>query len=272
MGVLTSFVTAWKLVLTREALLIPALIYSIISLPQLLMQFFYSGESGTVMAAGAAYSIVIWLITPFFTGGLLATAARAIRGEVDLNYFVSSGRKRYLSLLLAGVIYMLAVGASLMVLLLLALVMGAGVGAVLSGDLGAVFALVFLLLGGLLLILVAIMLNFYDVGVAIDGLDPVKTFKNSFSFVMSRPLSVFAFLLLSYSTVAVIYFPVMAVFFYHLLTNLPELTLEEFAAGRLPAPDFQTGVLITLLLIITGTLTTCFTNTYRAVFYVNVRR
>jgi hypothetical protein len=272
MGVLSSFVTAWRLALTSQALILPALVYSLLSLPQMLLQLFYSGESAGVLAGGAAYSLLLWLVTPFFAGGLLATAAKALREGVSLDSFVSSGRRSYLYLLLAGVIYMLVLVAGMFVIAILAIALGVGVKAVLSSDVAFAFAVIFTIFSALILIVVMIMLNFYDVGVAIDGLDPVKTFKNSFRFVKSRPLAVLGFLLLSSFTLMLLYTPIALVFFYHIVSSLPELGLEELEAGALPKPGFGLGVILIFLLIVTNTIATCFTYTYRAVFYVDARR
>ncbi|NOZ58647.1 MAG: hypothetical protein GXO66_03605 [Euryarchaeota archaeon] len=272
MGVVSSFVTAWRLVLTTPALLLPALVYSLLSLPQMLLQFFYSGESAAVLAGGAAYSILMWLISPFFIAGLLVAARDALEGRASIDSFLKGGRRYYLYMLLASVIYILLIGAGFLALLFVALLLGLGAGAVLPGDASTVFVLIFLLLGGLTLLVLMILFNFYDVGVAIEGLDPVKTFRNSLSFVKSRPLSVLAFLLLSYFTVGIIYFPLLLTLLYHLISSLPSLTLEDLSTGALPRPGFGLGVLLTLLLIITSALATCFTYTYRAVFYLDVRR
>jgi hypothetical protein len=269
MGALSSFPAAWKLALTRHALLLPALIYTILSLPQMLLQLFYSGTSAGVVAVSVAYSLLLWLLTPFFTGGLLATAAEALRSEVSVSSFLSNAKKRYIYLLLASIIYLILIVVGVVVLIIIGVIFALAAKALFSPDFALASALIFILLGFLLLGAVLIMLNFYDVGVAIDGLDPIKTFKNSFNFVKSHAISVLGFLLLSAFTMLLLYIPMALVFFYHALSTIPELSVAELEAGTLPAPSFGLGVVLILILIITNTIATCFMYTYRAVFYVD---
>ncbi|WP_456474334.1 DUF7847 domain-containing protein [Candidatus Pyrohabitans sp.] len=272
MGAMSTFPVAWRLVFTRQALLLPALLYALLSLPQLLLQLFYSGSSAGIVVASTIYSLLIWLISPFFIGGLLATAAEALRGEVTLSSFLRSAKKSYIYLLLANVIYMGAVIVGVVVLLFLGVILGISANALFSPNFALAFAVIFILMCALLLAVVLVMLNFYDVGIAIDGLDPIKTFKNSFSFVRSNPLSVLGFLALSSFTILLLYLPLISLFIYHMLSSLPTMSIAELEAGTFPQPGFGLGVVIIFLLIATNTLITCFMYTYRAVFYVDISR
>ena len=269
MGALSSFPAAWRLVLTRHALFLPAFIYAILSLPQMLLQLFYSDTSTGLVAASAAYSLLLWLISPFFAGGLLATAAEALRSEVDISSFLSNAKRSYIYLLLAGIIYLIVAVAGIVVVVITGVVFALAMRAVFPQDFALISALLFMLLSSVLLGAILIMLNFYDVGIAIDNLDPIKTFKNSFNFVKSHAVSVLGFLLLSAFTLFLLFLPFMMVFFYHVLSTLPELGLAQLEAGTIPPPGFKLGAVLIFIIIITNTLATCFMYTYRAVFYVD---
>ena len=272
MGALSSFPRALKLALTQPALLIPALIYALLALPQMLMQFFKSGTSFTAVAADVAYVLLLWLISPFFTGGLLSTAAQALEGGVDLTTFFQNAKRVYLYLLLAVVIYGLAMFIGLFLLVVVGFLLAAAAKLVFSSGFAIAFALVFVVLGGVVLLVVMLMLSFYDVGVAIEGLDPVQTFKNSFRFVKSHFASVIGFLLLTTFAALIIYLPMALVLLYHFLTVMPSISIAELEAGTLPAPSFGTAVLLILSTLISNTIATSFLHTYRAVFYVSLTR
>ncbi len=256
--------------LPSQELLVPALVYTILSLPTLLQSFSGSTSSAGV-AAEVAYGVLLWLVAPFFTAGIMGVALEARRGNASFSTFFQFARERYLNLLIATVVVVIAALGVAMVALLGGMVAYLG-GKMVSEQAGVIAVALFLMLFGILVIAAAVLFSFYDACVVVEASDPLSAFACSMRFVRSNLVHVLAFFVLAIAILILLSLPNAVAMLYYLLTSLPEVSASLLEGGSMPKPEFGTAVLLILGYIITNTLVTAFLPAYKAVFYSNLRR
>ncbi|NOZ83095.1 MAG: hypothetical protein GXN98_04710 [Euryarchaeota archaeon] len=269
MGATSSLTETFRMLPSQE-LLVPALTYSILSLPTLLQSFSAQASSGS-LALEVAYAVFLWLIAPFFTAGIMGVALEARRGNATISTFFQFGRSRYLSLLIATVVVIIAVLGVVMIALL-GSILAYLAGRMVSEQVAVVAVVLFLLLFGMLVIVAAVLFSFYDACVVVEDSDPLSAFTCSMSFVRSNLVHVIAFFVLAFAVFLLFSVPNAVAMLYYVLTSLPEFSMGMLESEPLPRPEFGTALLVILGTIITNTLVTAFMPAYKAVFYSNLRR
>ncbi len=255
--------------LPSQELLVPALTYTILSLPTLLQSFSGGAPGGVVLEA--AYGVLLWLIAPFFTAGIMGVALEARRRNARMSTFFQFAKSRYLSLLIATVLVVIAIFGIAMVALLGGIVSYLG-GKLVSQSMAALALLLFLLILGFLAVAAAVLFSFYDACVVVENSDPLSAFTCSMRFVRANLLHVLAFFVLAIAVFLLFSVPNMIAALYYLLTSLPELSLEALEGNTLPKPGFGAALLLVSAYIISNTLMTAFLPAYKAVFYSRLRR
>lgn len=211
-----------------------------------------------------AFTAVFFLVTPFFSAGVIGLIERSLTADASLSTILAKGREYYVTLLGATILQGVLFG-----------ILGAIIG------LGGVFAGIFALSGlgpvGAVLIGVALILllfvvplfflQFFDLAVVVSDTGAVEAFKHSYSIVRQNISSVLGFSILLNLIGAVVAIPGN-----WLLFGTP-MTVEELqnafvqTSGSIPSEGIIPYV---VFLIIVGTVVRAVALTYRVNFYTSV--
>lgn len=180
-------------------------------------------------------SVVFFFIPPFLVGGILGMASEAVSGMTSLGTFVRVGKARYVTLLLANLLYGVLVFALYIVFFIIGAIAALvvfGVAFASSGGGGGhigitaivVFVLVVLILY-LLFFLFIFFVQFFSVAVVVDEAGVTESFSRSYRLVRQNLLSTLGYMLLRFVVAIAILIPSAIV-----------LGLVVFATGGLPTP------------------------------------
>jgi hypothetical protein len=210
------------------------------------------------------FAAVFFLVTPFFTAGVLGLIEQSLTTDVDFSTVLAKGREYYVTLLVATILQGVLFG-----------VLGAiiGIGGVFAGifalsGLGPVGAgLVVAALILLLFVVPLFFLQFIDLAVVVSDTGAVGAFKHSYAIVRQNIASVLGFSILLNLIGAVVAIPGN-----WLLFGTPT-TVEEVqnalvqTSGSIPSEGILPYV---VFLVIVGTVVRAVALTYRVKFYTSV--
>lgn len=127
----------------------------------------------TIVVLGVSIVLPMFAM-PFILGGALGCAvAQSAGGKSSWALFVESGKKHYLNLLMAGI-------AAWLVFYFLSLFM---VVLIFIGSASPLLMLLLVLIGGLIMFLGLMFIEFYDISIVSGGADFVRSFGESIGFV-----------------------------------------------------------------------------------------
>jgi len=274
MGALSSYGRAWSLLVEHPLLLLFPLVLVALRIPAFASSTFGVGQSFSLQALQIIYSFLLWFAVPLVAGATLGGVFRASREEeLALDSLWKDAKGNYLAILL-GTVLMIIITVGL----LLAVVLGALALYALSTlpDLGTTFSLsavlIFSLLALVAVLVIMVMLQFYDSAIVIDSRNPVDAFKTSFTFSRSRIPPVIGVSILKALTYIVLAIPTAIIVLYYFFTSIPFMQLESGLSLELPSPSFPLAFGAMLAQIIFGTLSMCFLYVYEAVYYTKERR
>ncbi len=151
---------------------------------------------------GLLGSIALFFVSPFLLGGILGMATEAITDRTSLGTFVRVGKTRYVTLLLATLLYGLLVFALLIAFAVIGVIAAVVFGFVLAGSggdpgVGALVALALVVLA----LLVAFFLfyfffQFFSVAVVVDEASVAGSFSQSYRLVRRNLLSTLGYVVL----------------------------------------------------------------------------
>ncbi len=252
-----------SLVLLKENTLIVGILFivGLLSLPVSASRALY-GISAFSMASMLLFPIILFLITPYFTGGILGMIKEAQEGKkAGLETFKIEGRKHYFSLIIAYVIFffiifglMFGFGAFVSIIGVLARI---GLGLPKPSP---IFIFLSMLISMLLAFPIMYFFQFFDVGVVINGYGSLQSFKESFRFVWARKLSVLGFTLL----LLLLMIPMMLP---GLMLNVTRSTVGSPFA---PLPT-NMAILYVVSSLFLSTIVGAVMYSYRAVYYIQAK-
>jgi hypothetical protein len=215
-------------------------------------------------------SLLAFLLSPFFLGGLLSMASEGIDGVTRFETFVEGGKDNYLRLLGAMVLFAILFGAfaaivtiGLAVTAVFVLGMNsAGAAGPMAGGAGGlgIVALVGLL-GALVVLLPMFFLQFYGPAVVVSDLDVIDSFKRSAGLVRRNVVST-----LGYSVVAGLV---------GLVAGIAGSAVSmasgfgRFGATSMSSPELGLGLVAAALVVsvLVSTVVAAFGSVYQVAFY-----
>lgn len=265
MVVLSALRSAIAGLARNPVLLVATAILALLQLPQLLAQLL-----GPLLASVVSllFSLAFVVVVPFFQGGLLGMAEEALGGHTRLGTFLDAGRDHYWSMLAAYLILLGALVAFWLVVVVLAVL----VGAVLLGSAGAslsnpaVLAVVGLLVAVVVLVYLGVVffLQFYGQAIVVDGVGTIDGFRRSIRLVRGNLLPTLGYFLLS-GVVGVVFGGLAA---------LATLAMTPAQSAVLPIPTLSPGgvAAVAILLVAATALFTAFFMTFSVAFYLGISR
>jgi len=212
--------TAFDALSRNPVLFLGGLVYATLLLPQRATQL------AGVPIVPVLFQVVTFVVTPFVVAGVVGMAQTALDGDASLDALRSTGRERYVDLLLASFLefgIQLVFGVALLVLgLVLLVAAGGGSPATLVGA-GVVVALVCAYLAVLFLI------QFYPVVVVVDDADAVESVTRSVEFVRGNVLDTLGYTLVTVVAGGIAALPVSGFVAYRSVTSGP-------STGGTPGP------------------------------------
>lgn len=217
------------------------------------------------MGGMAFFSIILYLVWPYVTGGIYGMIKEVQGGKrAGFETFKTEGRKHYIPLLVSYVLFFI---------LFFVVMFGFGAFAAIVGFLArkgflgvsqpnpALIVLMMMISIGLSYLMLYFF-QFFDVGIVINGYSSLQSFKESFRFVWSRKLSVLGFSILLF----LIMLPMM----------LPGFLLT-FTMGPVGSPFFTPlplgqAVLFVIGTLLISTISGAVMTVYRAVYYIQAGR
>ncbi len=194
----------------NPVLFLGGLVYAALLVPQRALQL------AGVPLAPTALQMVTFLVTPFVVAGVVGMARDALDGDTTLEALTTTGRARYLDLLLASFLefgIQLSFGVVFVVLgLLLAVAAGAGGPVALVG--GAVILVV-----ACLYLAVLFAIQFYPVIVVVEDAGAVESVTESVSFVRGNILDTLGYTLVTLGLGLIASLPVAGFTAYRFLTS-----------------------------------------------------
>ena len=212
------------------------------------------------------FAAVFFLVTPFFTAGVIGLIERSLIADASLSTILSKGREYYVTLLIATIFQGLLFG-----------ILGAIVGIV--GVFAGIFAVAGLgpvgagvVITGMILLVIVVplfFLQFFDLAVVVSDTGALESFKRSYSIVRNNVRSVLGFSILINLIGAITAIPGNWLLFGS-PTTVEELQNTLVQAGSSIPTD---GLLpYVVFLVIVGTVIRAVTLTYRVHFYTSVDR
>ncbi len=209
---------------------------------------------------------ILFFVGPFFAGGLLGMVVEATEKPTNLSTFIESGKKNYVSLLKAVILFFaillgLIIGTGIIVGL------PAGIVLILLPKGAPLFKLIFLLFIATIAIavfLIAVLLiQFYDIGIVVHHYGAWEAFRKSFAFARPRLSSVFYYSLLKGFIGLLFVIPIIAILAYSALQT--EVGLRGLAEGPVFARMSMPSIVLYLLL---ETILSAVVTTFHGVFYL----
>jgi hypothetical protein len=167
-------------------------------------------SSNLVPLLGGLVGLLYFFVEPLFTGGYLGMANQAVDGRTNFDAFVQNAKDNYLRLLGARLLLLAVFLAFGIVLVIVSAVVGAGIigslgeagggadpGQVagLAGAAGLAFLGIFLV-AGLLFLVAAFLLQFYEAAIVLADAGVVESFKYSYRIVADNVVSALGYSLL----------------------------------------------------------------------------
>ncbi|MDS0284523.1 hypothetical protein [Haloarcula onubensis] len=181
----------------NPVVLAPILVLSVLQVPQLALQAVNPLLSSVV---SLGLSLVLFVVTPFFQGGLIGMADEALAGRTTLQTFVDDGKANYVSILVAYLVLMAIYVALGLVVFFVTLV--GGIFVIGSGGLGSANTAVLAVLGTvlaavvLLYLLALFFLQFYGQAIVLEDMGAVDGLRHSMSVVRQHIVSVLGYSIL----------------------------------------------------------------------------
>lgn len=252
-----------SVVLLRNNLLIVGIVFvvGLLTLPSSAARVLFSFSVRSMVAVGL-FTFILFLITPFVSGGIYGMIKEALEGKTsNLETFKLEGKRNYFRLLIAYVIFFI---------ILFAVTFGVGAFAAIVGVLATkglgvskpspILVFFMMAIGMVLAFPLMYFFQFFDVGIVIDGYGSLKSFKESFRFVWNRKLSVLGFTVL----LLIIMSPMMLPSF---LLSITRSTGRPFFT---PLPT-NLAVLYIISTLALSTILGAVIYSYRAVYYIQAK-
>lgn len=256
MAVIAAFRDGWTALLENRTLFVAGLVYALGS--QLVMV----GELIDSVAVAVGATLAWLLLFPFVLGGLIGTALAAVRGtETSFDLFLSAGRRHYVRMLLATILFALLVIGFVIVTMIPSFVAGIGVAGLFTlGESVALGAFVLLSVGYVLLVVLFIMfLQFYDAAIVVEQESITSAFSRSVGLVRRNLLSVIGYSILWSVLLNLLLVP----------EYLLQATIDE--ASSLPAIDPTIAQLVLIpAVIVLGTFAFAYLYTVHTAYYVRL--
>ncbi|WP_256684907.1 DUF7847 domain-containing protein [Halococcus qingdaonensis] len=212
------------------------------------------------------FGVVFFLVTPFFTAGVIGLIDRSLTADATLSTIFAKGREYYVTLLGATILQRVLFG-----------ILGAIIG--LGGAFAGIFALsgvgpigagvVIAALVLLLFILPLFFLQFFDLAVVVSDTGAVGAFKYSYSVVRQNISSVLGFSILFNLIGAVVAIPGNWLLFGTPTTVEGLQNALVQTSGSIPSDGILSYV---VFLVIVGTIVRAVTLTYRVKFYTSTTK
>ena len=211
-----------------------------------------------------AFTAVFFLVTPFFSAGVISLIERSFTADASLSTILSKGREYYVTLLVATIFQGLLFG-----------ILGAIVGIV--GVFAGIFAVaglgpvgVGVVITGIILLVIFVpffFLQFFDLAVVVSDTSALDSFKRSYSIVRNNVRSVLGFSILVNLIGAITAIPSNWLLFGS-PTTVEELQNTLVQAGvSVPADGLLPYV---IFFVVVGTVIRAVTLTYRVHFYTSI--
>lgn len=228
MAVVRALLTAGGAVRRNPSVVAVVVVALLVQLP---IQFArVLGPRASVVAAGVA-AVLTLLATPFVFAGLFGMADEALDGETTLRTFLRAGKRNYVSMLGAYVLFFLGAVAFAFVSTILFGLVAFGVFAPLTS--GAVSESTFGVVGPVVLAAFALawflplfFVQFYGQAIVLDDRGAVGGYRRSVGLVRRNLLSVFGYSVLVFAVGAVV----------GVLSSIPSALLSAQSLG--PAAEF----------------------------------
>lgn len=231
------------------------------------------GQPGRFTRLSGLLTALVYLALPFFFGGLCAMANEGIRGRTTLRTLLSAGKRYYIELLVATILF-------LALTYLVAFVIGAiGIGIVL----GAVFVVdptifspttaiaLAVVVTSLLAALPVFFLQFYAPAVVVSDADVIESLKRSYRAVRSNLLATLGFDAVYLVVLTAGSLPTI-VLYAKWLAETDFATAEPATANFSPFVGLDGELLVAYFVstVVLGTLVGAFFWTYQVAFYREV--
>lgn len=278
MGAVSALRTTGGALARNPVVFVGAFLVALLSILTQVPQFAAQTLSSPVVSllVSLLVPILAFFLTPFLVAGLLGMATEAVVGETSLWTFIQVGKARYVTLLLATLLYtvlsiVFAIGF-LIVGFIVVVAVGVGFG---GGDPGiaalAVIALVVLALV-VAFLLFMFFLQFYGVAIVVEEAGIVDSFKRSYRVVRRNLLSTLGYNVIAFLVLLLVAIPAFAVVAGTLVVTggVPSAPTPPTPAGApaegfdLPLATIAVGV---LGLFVVQTLTSAINRTYSVAFY-----
>ena len=281
MGAVSALRTTGGALSRNPIVFVGALLVALLSTASQLPQFAGPAlESPAIsLLASLLVPILSFFLAPFLLGGLLGMADEAVAGETSLGTFVRVGKARYVTLLLATLLYTVLSFALLIGLGIVAAIVVAVVGVSFGGGGGdpslAVVAAIALVVLALVVVflLFAFFLQFYTVAAVVEEAGVTECFTRSYRLVRQNLLSTLGYDLLTLLVWLLVTIPIFIVFVAAILvagSGIPS-TPTPPSPGTPPAAGFDPSLAVIVAgfvgLLVLQVLTSAITRTYGVAFY-----
>ncbi|WP_134670888.1 DUF7847 domain-containing protein [Halorussus marinus] len=273
MGAISSLSTTGRTLARNSSLFGAAFVVTLVSfLPTGLSVLLPPPTAGVVMVPLSGLSL---LVVPFLTGGLLSMAREGLDGTASFETFLAGGRKHYLRLLAAIVLFVVlfgAIGAVLGMAAIAAFAVGVGAGSAAITEASLVALAILGVLGVLAVGLPVFFLQFYAAAVVVSDLGVAASFKRSAGLVRRNLVSALGYSAVSLAIGAV--GGLLGVFFTLFGGAGVESPAPGAGAGAGPGvgtgvPEVAPGVLVAVgaAMVVLTALLSAFGVTYQVAFY-----
>jgi len=260
MSVIGALKRSLTIILDNPIILGMTFILALLGIPGIAMQG-TTPESKLFMLPGILlYALLMLLITPFFMAGVLGMAGEARKtGATNFSTFTREGKKSYVRLLIGYILFLIIIAV---------IAMGLTVGWVFIGLIWK-NPIALLIAAGIAMILmlaiILLFLQFFDVGIVLSDYGVIETFKKSFGFVKSKFVSVFGYSILRAFISIVFAIPTLVITMYPLIQNLQQITQPAVYTPPVLSPELIAAAAVSNLIF--ATLSGAILYTFHAVFY-----
>jgi hypothetical protein len=273
MDALSTLPPTFRAVQRNPVLFVVPALLALLQLPQLVLQAVNPFVGGIVSLLLTGVTV---LALPFLQGGLVAMAAEALDGETRLATLVAAGRRHYVSLFVAFLVFLglntVVFGLVFVGVALGVVVFAAGAGA--SPLALAVLGLFVLLVFGLYLLFV-FFLQFYTQAIVVDDLRAFDGLRRSVSVVRANLADTLVYSFIGGGVGAL--FGLFGAVFSLVLAPMPATGPSPTTALPVPEPlagfepSLATVAVGFLALVVVSTLVGALMGTYSVAFYRAVR-
>ena len=276
MGAVSALSTAIDALKRNPVLFAGALLVSLASGVVLGAQALQPGplaQPGRFTRLSGLLTVLVYLTMPFFFGGLCAMANEGIRGRTTLGTLLSGGRRYYLELFIATILFFVVAYLAAFVLAIVALVaVIAAIFVVGSTSVSPTIAIVLGIVGTSLLTFVPLFfLQFYVPAVVVSDADVLESLKRSYRVVRSNLLATLGFDAVYLVVLTVGSLPTIALYA-KWFAETDFATAEPAAANFSPFVGLDGELLVAYFVstLVLGTFVGAFFWTYQVAFYREV--